>query len=144
MSSKPLQIIMPERALGLVAEAAERAGCKSSTWARQTLYAALRASGVDPVAPASKSAGELYDVMGGKTRWALVADGAVLDLSYFATDPNKDEEQIALGRTWLPVVHHDSDPFDPASHWRLKPEARVDGDRVVVAFPVVEKNWEMA
>jgi hypothetical protein len=48
MSSKPLQIIMPERALGLVAEAAERAGCKSSTWARQTLYAALRTQGLDP------------------------------------------------------------------------------------------------
>lgn len=53
--SKPLQIIMPERALGLVADAAEKAGCKSSTWARQKLYEALRASGRDPVAEESES-----------------------------------------------------------------------------------------
>lgn len=50
MSTRHLQIVLSERAAGLVAEAAERAGCKSATWARQTLYAALRASGLDPVA----------------------------------------------------------------------------------------------
>ncbi len=67
-----------------------------------------------------------------------------MDLSYHATDPNKAEEPIALGRTWLPVTHEDSEPFDAATHYRLKPEARIDGDRVVVTYPVVEKNWEYA
>jgi hypothetical protein len=50
MSTQHLQIVLSERAAGLVQEAAERAGCKSATWARQVLYGALRASGRDPVA----------------------------------------------------------------------------------------------
>jgi hypothetical protein len=44
-----LGIVMSDRARGLVAEAAEEAGCKPSVWARQKLYEALRASGRDPV-----------------------------------------------------------------------------------------------
>jgi hypothetical protein len=62
MSTKHLQIVLSERAAGLVAEAAERAGCKSATWARQTLYAALRASGRDPTAmPANGGAPAVED-----------------------------------------------------------------------------------
>jgi hypothetical protein len=131
--AKPLQIIMPERALGLVAEAAERTGCKSSTWARQALYAALRASGLDPTAIPAGDAGSLYDVVDGKQRYAWVDGDQIKSVSYHDAKPEHE------GRTWLPVKHFDSEPFNPAAHWRLKPIVTIEGDHVRVEYPVVEK-----
>jgi hypothetical protein len=47
--------------------------------------------------------------------------------------------------TWLPVVNVDTEPLDPARHWRLAPlPLRIDGDRVMREWPVVLKNWEHA
>lgn len=138
-----LQIRFPDHVAPMVASAAGRHGTQTSQYVRQAVYERLRADGFDPTPIAAHSAGRLYDRLSdGKTRWALVAEGAVVDLSYFAIDPNKAEEQIAMGRTWLPVFHEDSQPFEAAQHFRLTPEARIDGDRVVVTYPVVEKNWE--
>ncbi|MGY3240561.1 hypothetical protein ACVMAJ_007451 [Bradyrhizobium sp. USDA 4448] len=46
---------------------------------------------------------------------------------------------------WLPIENEDSQPFDPAQHWRLKPlPLRLDGDRVVRVYPVVPKSMEHA
>lgn len=45
-------------------------------------------------------------------------------------------------RTWLPVETEDSEPFDPIRHWRLAPTYRVDGERVVRTYPVIEKSLE--
>jgi hypothetical protein len=46
---------------------------------------------------------------------------------------------------WLPVINIDSEPLDPAKHWRLAPlPLRLDGDRVVREYPVVVKSWEHA
>jgi hypothetical protein len=67
MSTKHLQIVLSERAAGLVQEAAERAGCKSATWARQTLYAALRGLGLDPTAMPANGRAD-------RDSWALVDD----------------------------------------------------------------------
>jgi hypothetical protein len=129
--------------LSAAIDQAAKQRCQSkSDYVRQSIITQLETDGV-AVARASRDAGSLYDRLSdGKTRWGLVADGAVADLSYFAADPNKAEEQIALGRTWLPVSHEDSEPFEAARHFRLKPEARIDGDRVVVTYPIVEKHWE--
>lgn len=126
--SKPLQIIMPERALGLVAEAAERAGCKSSTWARQTLYAALRTQGFDPT-------GMPADGGTGVHQWALVIGDEVRSLHH--SDDKPADEQ---GGRWLPVVYADSQPFDPDLHYRLIPWMRVEADRVARTYPVVAKS----
>jgi hypothetical protein len=139
-----VQFRVPTNLSAAIEQAAKKKCQSKSDYVRQSIITRLETDGV-AVAHACRDAGELYDRLSdGKARWALVADGAVLDLSYFATDPNKDEEQIARGLTWLPVSHEDSEPLDPASHWRLKPEARIDGDRVVVTYPVVEKHWEHA
>lgn len=123
----------------LIDQASRAKGQKPSEYVRQSVIAALQRDGADPALVArSKSAGELYDRLSdGKTRWALVVDGQLVTMSYLDTKPDD-------GRAWLPVVHEDSEPFDAVKHWRLKPEARLDGDRVVVTFPVVEKNWETA
>lgn len=127
----------------LIDDVARRAGTKPTEWTRQALTAALRAAGVDPASIAPRDACALYDRLSdGKTRWALIQDGTVHELSYHAGNPNEAAEQIALGRQWLPVSHEDSAPFDPLKHCRLKPEARIDGDRVVVTFPVIDKAWE--
>jgi hypothetical protein len=67
MTTRQFNIHMPERALGLIAEAAQESGCKASTWARQTLYAALRASGRDPTAMPANG-------MADRDSWALVDD----------------------------------------------------------------------
>ncbi|MCP1758027.1 hypothetical protein [Bradyrhizobium elkanii] len=46
---------------------------------------------------------------------------------------------------WLPIENEDTQPFDPAQHWRLKPlPLRVDGERVVRTYPVVAKSQEHA
>ncbi|MEH2534423.1 hypothetical protein V1277_006281 [Bradyrhizobium sp. AZCC 1588] len=125
--SKPFQIMMPERALGLVAEAAEESGCKSSTWARQALYAALRASGRDPT-------GIPPDGGAGIQQWALVIGDEVKAL-HQANDKPADEQ----GGRWLPVVYADSQLFDPEIHYRTPPWMRVEASRVVRTYPVVEK-----
>jgi hypothetical protein len=122
---------------------AREIGTKPTEIARQALLAGLKSIGFDPSTIPARDAGALYDRRSdGKTRWPSVADGAVLDLSYFATNPNEMPDQA--GRKWLPVRHEDSALFDIANHWRLKPEARVDGDKVTVVFPVVDKTWETA
>jgi len=139
-----VQFRAPANLSAAIDQAAKKKCQSKSDYVRQSIITQLEADGV-AVAQACRDAGALYDRLSdGQTRWALVADGAVLDLSYHATDPNKAEEQIALGRTWLPVTHEDSEPFDAATRYRLKPEARIDGDRVVVTYPVVEKHWEYA
>jgi hypothetical protein len=92
----------------------------------------LEADGVE-VQP--RDAGGLYDLVGGRARYARIEDGQIVDMGYHDAKPDD-------GRTWLPVVHVDSEPFNIVRHWRLNPEARLDGDRVVVTYPVVSKSQE--
>jgi hypothetical protein len=139
--SEPWTIQVQPGFRSLIDTAAARAGAKPTEWTRKALTEALRAAGIEPAPIRANDAGALYDRLSdGRTRWALVADGTVLDLSYHASNPNELTDQA--GRAWLPVRHEDSAPFDIARHWRLKPEARIDGDKVTVTFPVIDKTWE--
>lgn len=140
MASTALQIVISEQARGLIAEAAQEAGCKSSTWARQKLYEALRASGRDPVA-VPKSGTTTPGVM----QWAIVEGDSVRSFGgaeRVSTVADKHmAEPLPAGQRWLPVEYEDSEPFDPAKHYRLTPlPPRVDGDRVVRVYPVVAKE----
>jgi hypothetical protein len=77
-------------------------------------------------------------------QYALVENGAV------AIVGPANNRRIAIAtkldegdpRTWLPVENEDSEPFDPARHWRLAPTYRVDGYRVVRTYPVIPKSME--
>jgi hypothetical protein len=127
----------------MIAEAARTRGMKQSEWVRQAIRLVLEIDGFGPGASASKrTAGALYDVVDGRKRYALVEDGQVVTAGYYDTKPDD-------GRTWLPVMHVDSEPFDEARHYRLNPHfAVVDiygtPDRVIVTYPVVEKLREGA
>ena len=86
----------------------------------------------------SRTAGELYDHVEGKRRWARIKDGEIIGLYYHAEKPEQE------GYTWLPVFHEDSEPLDLAKHWRLTPVDRLESDRVVRTFPIVPKSVEWA
>jgi hypothetical protein len=106
-----------------VDEAAARKGISQVHWARAVITAALRAEGID-----------LADA-----QYALVRDGKIVGGPSF--NPARDHR----GGEWLPIENEDSEPFDKALHWRLKPlPLRIDGDRVVREYPVVLKGQEHA
>ena len=92
-----------------------------------------------------RDAGSLYDVdSDGKRRWARIKDGEICGLYYSAEKP-----EFAPGYIAVPVTHEDSEPFDPAKHWRLKPHETLvyqyaTPDRVIVTYPVVVKSMEHA
>jgi hypothetical protein len=48
------------------------------------------------------------------------------------------------GDRWIPIENEDSEPFTTKLHWRLKPNYRVEADRVARIYPVVLKGWEFA
>ena len=100
-----------------------------SEFIRQTIIERLRKEGIP---------------LGADTQFALVSDGQFVQASgcgpilTFKPDADKRGE-------WLPIENVDSHPFDPAQHWRLKPEAlRLDGERVVRVYPVIAKCQEHA
>lgn len=100
----------------------------------------FRANASSPVQTDSRTAGALYDRVEGRQRWALIQGNAIAGLYYHAEKPAPERE----GDVWVPVVHEDSEPFDIARHWRLKPHCTIADDRVIVTFPVVAKSWEHA
>ena len=122
----------PPSLLPLIDRAAAGKMMTASEYTRRAVIAQLEADGVE-VQP--RDAGGLYDLVGGRARYARIEDGQIVDMGYHDAKPDD-------GRTWLPVVHVDSEPFNIVRHWRLNPEARLDGDRVVVTYPVVSKSQE--
>jgi len=128
----------------LVDRAARAKGSKPSEYTRQALLAGLRADGFDPAPIPARDAGALYDVLEGREQWAWVDGDEIRSVSYYASNPNEMDDQKALGRTWLPVLHFDSEPFDIALHWRLKPIVTIEGDHVRCEYPVVVKSLEIA
>lgn len=130
----------PQQAV-IVRKAARQDGLKPSEYLRRLVDVDLK----DRSFASSRSAGELYDLMEGQRRYALVTpDGAVQTMSYHAEDPGLPSPALEGAEAvdvpvWLPVVHEDSEPFDIAVHWRLAPTTRVEASRVVVTFPVVDR-----
>jgi hypothetical protein len=101
----------------LLKAVAERRGVGLSTLLRSLADAALASEGF-PVT---------------EQQYCLVRDGELITTSF---KPSRDPD----GGTWLPVENEDSEPFDPARHYRLKPlPLRLDGDRVVRVYPIAPK-----
>jgi hypothetical protein len=119
-----------------VDQVATAKGINASEYIRRAVADSLRADGVN----LSKSAGELYDARiehgQPQQRYAWVEGDQLRSISYSDAKPEQD------GRTWLPVVHVDSEPFDIAAHWRLAPVFTIEADRVVCTFPVIPKSLE--
>lgn len=116
----------------LIDTAALRVGSKPTEWARQALTEALRAAGFDPAASLAQQ------------QYALVAAGEIVrsprGVEILSYDPVPDDRGA-----WLPIENQDTEPFDPAQHWRLKPGAlRVEGARVIRPYQVVAKSQEHA
>jgi len=108
----------------LLKAAAERKGLSVAAYLRSITDAALASEGF-PI---------------GEQQWCLVRDGELILTSF---KPAKDPD----GGEWLPVENEDTEPFDPAKHWRLKPlPLRLDSARgiVVRTYPVIAKCQEHA
>jgi len=108
----------------LLKAAAERKGLTISAYLRSITDAALASEGF-PI---------------GEQQWCLVRDGELILTSF---KPAKDPD----GGEWLPIENEDTEPFDPAKHWRMKPlPLRLDSARgiVVRTYPVIAKCQEHA
>ena len=110
-----------------------------SAYVRLAVMEKLTRDGADiSTAP---DAGTLYDVVPEGRQWALVEGGQVL--SYGAAYRNSPPPVDRPTQRWLPVVYEDSEPFDPAKHWRV-PHAQGDvvirDDVVVRTFVIVPKE----
>lgn len=91
----------------------------------------------------SRSAGALYDRdTEGRQRFARIDGDQIKGIGYH-------DDRTGDGNVYVPVVHEDSEPFDPATHWRLAPHytlVEVAGapDSVICTYPIVAKGWEQA
>lgn len=108
----------------LLRTVAERKGMSLSTLLRSLADSAVASEGF-PV---------------GEQQYCLVRDGELILTSF---KPAKDPD----GGEWLPIENEDTEPFDPAKHWRMKPlPLRLDVERGVVlrVYPVIPKCQEHA
>lgn len=105
----------------LLKAAAERKGLTVSAYLRSITDAALASEGF-PV---------------GEQQYCLVRSGELISTGFkTAKDPD--------GGEWLPIENEDSEPFDAAKHYRLKPlPLRLDGDRVVRVYPIAPRPKPM-
>ena len=116
-----LSIRCSEAFPALVRRAAVRRGIKEAEWLRSAVAASLKAEGYDPAQ---------------ETEYALVSNGEFVQgrhgaVSTFRPAPDDRGE-------WVPIETEDSQPFDPAQHWRLHPlPLKMEGGRVVRVYPVV-------
>lgn len=134
-----------------IERAARAQGTTISEWSRQAHRTALQLQGYDPAPIVPHDAGTLYDSQNGKGCYALVSAGRVLGVVNYADRPDLADVNHhpagyvpADGDAWLPIMHLDSEPFDPSLHWRLPHIEHVQADRLVREFPVVPKSWEYA
>lgn len=128
-----VQFRVPANMSAAIEQAAKQKCQSKSDYARQAIISKLEADGI---ALAARDAGSLYDRLSdGSRRWALIVGDDIAGMSYHAEQPQD-------GRRWFPVSHVDSEPFDLVKHWRMTPVSRIDGDRVVVEYPVIAKSLE--
>jgi hypothetical protein len=149
-----VQFRVPDSLSDTLGAAADKNLQSKSEYVRQSVLTALRADGFDPaVTPPPRDAGALYDVINGQRCYALVSGGRILtettrlDAMPDLADAGHWPAGYAPsdGDRWLPIGFTDSEPFDPATHWRVPPYVtRIEVDRVVREFPVVPKSMEFA
>jgi hypothetical protein len=136
MHSGAMRVRMAPHLLEAISDAARQRGVTASAWLREAATTLARFEGTLPTI-ASRSAGELYDRdADGRQRWARIENGEIKSITHSDAKPDS--------RAWVPIVHEDSEPFDIATQWRLKPHFVIDADRVICTFPVVPKSWEHA
>lgn len=108
----------------LLKAAAERKGLPVAAYLRSITDAALASEG--------------FSI--GEQQYCLVRGGELISTSF---KPAKDPD----GGEWLPIENEDTEPFDPAKHWRMKPlPLRLDAQRgiVVRTYPVIAKCMDHA
>jgi hypothetical protein len=122
-----IQANLPAGVSALVGAAARSQHSTTSHYVRSAVMHRLNLDGFS-TAP---TAGELYDLVDGKRRWARVI-GDHIDASYEDGQPEG----------FLPVVHVDSQPFNPLLHYRHTPSFKVEAGRVVCTYPIRLKTSE--
>jgi hypothetical protein len=138
-----VQFRVPEVLSGMIESAADKHLQSKSEYIRQSVLTALSADGFDPAAIPPRDAGSLYNVQDGKRRYALVdGDRLITWTDYVAEKPDAAAAAPHEGAAWLPLEYEDSEPFDPALHWRGHPEIRIEPDRVVRTYPIIVKSLE--
>jgi hypothetical protein len=134
-----VQFRVPTKLSEAIDEAARQKCQSRSEYLRQSLIERLRADGV-----------QLANSALAETQYALVANGELVGgHTTFRPLPIADHGfapgTIPDDAEWYPIENQDSEPFDSAQHWRLKPlPLRVDGDVVVREYPVIAKSQEHA
>ena len=112
--------------------AASRRGLRLSDWLREAADSALKAEG--------------FSTGSAETQWALAAGGEIFGTTFrpkAVADEGFAPGTVPDDAVWLPIENRDSEPFDPAKHWRLKPlPLRVEGDVVVREYPITLKTLE--
>lgn len=132
-----IQFRAPANLSAAIDQAAKKKCQSKSDYLRQSVISQLEADGIQLSQP-SPDAGSLYDRLSdGRSRYALIVGDDIAGMHYFDAKPED-------GRTWLPVVHVDSEPFDILKQWRLAPVYSIEADRVVCTYPVVAKSLEFA
>jgi hypothetical protein len=132
-----VQFRVPDSFSDAIDAAASKRLTTKSEYVRQTLLRELRLDGFELAATAPRDAGSLYNVTADGLQWALVT-GETIRAWHRSHDRPADEQ----GGIWLPVEYRDSEPFDPALHWRGTPETRNEGDKVTRTYPVIIKSLE--
>ena len=128
-----------------------RAASGRAEWLRSAIRTALAFDGFDLPVTVQPPAGD--------PEWALVARGEpdrIVQIWCGAKPDIADRELLAgattlpgEGDAWVPLENADTEPFDAARHYRLKPFYEIVAvydkpDRVRRVYPIVEKSWEHA
>jgi hypothetical protein len=135
--SGAIRVRMAPHLLDAISDAAGQRGMTASAWLREAATTLASLEGT-LTTTASRGAGELYDRVEGRQRFARIEGDQIKGIGYHAEKPE------APGKVYVPVVHEDSEPFDISWHWRLKPHFRIEADRVICTYPVVLKSLEHA
>jgi hypothetical protein len=155
VQSDTIRVRMKPELRGMISHAAEKRSMTDSAWLRNAALTSLMLEGIqtlvtfpeaedepaiDPTA--SRSAGDLYDRVEGRQRFARIEGDQIKGIRHHAAKADD-------GNVWVPVVHEDSEPFDLATHWRLAPHyalVYVAGvpDHVICTYPVVAQSPEHA
>jgi hypothetical protein len=135
----------------MITAAAVARGTRPAEWTRQAIRTALQLDGFDlPVAVRAPA---------GDPEWALVSRGnpdRIVTIQHGGDKPdiaNMDywPRNYVAGADdeWVPLENADTEPFDAARHYRLKPFYEIVAvydkpDRVRRVYPIVLKSWEHA